>query len=76
MMRGYVVKTIGGIGDLPAGWVPAGTPAALEGQEPPVPGPPRPLSSEESISGPAIALVAVGGVLLGALGFWALKRWT
>ena len=67
-MEEYEVTTIG---DLPVGWSPANDRSTGV-----VAGPPRPLANEESLSAPAIALVALGGVLFGALGLWALRKWT
>lgn len=80
----YEVTTIGRIGDLPGmagqewpdippGWVPAGTPG-LPGRPAPVPGPPR-GAGLETVSAPMVAMVAIGGVLVGALGLWALARY-
>jgi hypothetical protein len=77
----YAVTTIGELPglkrepwpDIPPGWVPSGTPG-LPGVPAPVPGPPRP-PPPDTVSAPVLAVVAVGGVLLGALGLWAWGKW-
>lgn len=38
------------------------------------PGPPPQLQPGDSLDAPVIALVALSGVLAGALGVWALER--
>ena len=54
--------------EIPPGWVPSGVPGVT-------PGPPRPLQSKESVSAPAVAVIAIAGVLFGALGLWAWGKY-
>ena len=39
------------------------------------PPPPPPRDASETVSAPLVAVVAIGGVLLGALGVWAWSKY-
>ena len=84
----YEVATIGDLTgplkgerwlDMPPGWVPPGTPPLSDGHggftPAPVPGPPRPPPSSTTLDGGALTVVAVGGVVAGALGLWLYGRY-
>lgn len=73
----YEVRTMGDLSsqawpEIPAGWVPAGTPG-LPGMPAPVPGPPS-VSRTSSLDGGAVVVAGAGGVVVGALGMWAAFR--
>jgi hypothetical protein len=81
----YEVRTIGGLGlagqewpTIPPGWVPAGTPGIKNPDgsitPPPVPGPPPPRAVPSSVDSVGVALVGLGGVVVGALGLWGWAR--
>lgn len=83
----YQVATIGGLTgplagqewpDMPAGWVPPGTPGLPDGRggvkAEPLPGPPRP-DTEPTTDAGIVIVVAVASVGLGVLGYWLVNRY-
>lgn len=73
----YAVATIGELGGALKGepWPEVSPDWVRPGTAPGSPGVLAVSAGGETVNGGAVAIVALGGVLVGALGLWAWDRW-